>query len=117
MGQVARAIAAFSLAGLFCGALSVAVRLLPAERLNQTHVHRSAEPPADSALNAADIAETHEPAGGLPPVPPDLDIHDEDIRGNEVTHAVASYTLDAAGALYEEHSPDTELLDPAPPET
>jgi hypothetical protein len=32
-----------------------------------------------------------------------------DLYGNEVTDAVAKYKLDAAGALYELHSPQTEV--------
>ena len=32
-----------------------------------------------------------------------------DLYGNEVTDAVAKYTLDPAGSLYELHSPQTEL--------
>jgi hypothetical protein len=32
-----------------------------------------------------------------------------DRYGNEITQAVASYKLDSAGSLYEEHSPQTEL--------
>ncbi len=32
-----------------------------------------------------------------------------DLLGNEVTAAVATYKLDRAGLLYEEHSPQTEL--------
>lgn len=32
-----------------------------------------------------------------------------DLRGNEITAAVATYTIDPAGVLYEEHSPQTEL--------
>jgi hypothetical protein len=32
-----------------------------------------------------------------------------DVYGNEVTAAVAKYTLDATGSLYELHSPKTEL--------
>jgi hypothetical protein len=32
-----------------------------------------------------------------------------DLQGNEVTDAVATYELDEAGALYELHSPRTEL--------
>ena len=32
-----------------------------------------------------------------------------DLYGNEVTDAVAQYTLDPAGSLYELHSPQTEL--------
>ncbi len=32
-----------------------------------------------------------------------------DVYGNEVTEAIAEYQLDAAGDLYETHSPQTEL--------
>lgn len=32
-----------------------------------------------------------------------------DAYGNEVTHAVAEYSLDPAGALYELHTPQVEL--------
>ena len=32
-----------------------------------------------------------------------------DLYGNEVTDAVAKYLLDPRGALYEEHSPQTEV--------
>ena len=32
-----------------------------------------------------------------------------DLYGNEVTEAVAKYLLDSRGALYEEHSPQTEV--------
>jgi hypothetical protein len=32
-----------------------------------------------------------------------------DVYGNEVTAAVAKYTLDGTGSLYELHSPQTEL--------
>ena len=32
-----------------------------------------------------------------------------DVYGNRVTPAVATYQLDAAGALYELHSPQTQL--------
>jgi hypothetical protein len=34
---------------------------------------------------------------------------DLDAYGNEITHAVAEYSLDPAGALYEEHAPQVEL--------
>lgn len=33
----------------------------------------------------------------------------EDVYGNEVTAAVATYKFDATGTLYELHSPQTEL--------
>ena len=32
-----------------------------------------------------------------------------DFYGNDVSSAVATYSLDALGSLYEEHSPQTEL--------
>jgi hypothetical protein len=32
-----------------------------------------------------------------------------DLYGNEVTDAIATYSLDPAGSLYELHSPQTEL--------
>ena len=32
-----------------------------------------------------------------------------DFNGNEVRPAVAQYKVDPAGALYEEHSPETEV--------
>ena len=32
-----------------------------------------------------------------------------DLYGNEVTNAVAEYTVDPGGSLYELHSPQTEL--------
>jgi len=32
-----------------------------------------------------------------------------DLYGNDVTPAVATYSLDAAGAVYELHSPQTEI--------
>jgi hypothetical protein len=32
-----------------------------------------------------------------------------DAYGNEVTEAVATYKLDSSGAIYEEHSPQTEV--------
>jgi hypothetical protein len=41
----------------------------------------------------------------------DLDVPNGfvDLYGNEVTDAIATYTFDQAGSLYELHSPQTEL--------
>jgi hypothetical protein len=49
---------------------------------------------------------------------PDL-IRDEalDAYGNEVTTAVAEYSLDSSGDLYERHSPQTELPHLGAPES
>ena len=42
--------------------------------------------------------------------PPDSDAHElVDAYGNDVSRAIASYKLDPTGALYEEHSPQTEI--------
>jgi len=43
--------------------------------------------------------------------------HSVDFYGNDVTDAVAQYTLDPGGSLYELHSPRTELLHLAAPKT
>lgn len=40
-----------------------------------------------------------------------------DVYGNQVTVAVAKYRLDATGAQYELHSPQTELPRLAPPKS
>jgi len=40
-----------------------------------------------------------------------------DLYGNEVTEAVAKYLLDSTGAIYEEHSPQTEVPRLAPPKS
>jgi hypothetical protein len=40
-----------------------------------------------------------------------------DLYGNEVTDAVAKYKLDAAGTLYELHSPQTEVPHLGSPKT
>jgi hypothetical protein len=48
----------------------------------------------------------------------DDDVYDAvDLYGNEVTAAVATYKLDGAGALYELHSPQTEVPQLAPPKS
>ena len=39
-----------------------------------------------------------------------------DLYGNEVRQAVESYTFDALGEWYEEHSPDTEVPKLPPPQ-
>jgi hypothetical protein len=32
-----------------------------------------------------------------------------DLQGNDVSHAIATYSLDQGGGIYEEHSPNTEV--------
>jgi hypothetical protein len=53
---------------------------------------------ADARQMAADTVEPDAASSGL-----------VDLYGNEVTDAVATYTFDQAGSLYELHSPQTEL--------
>jgi len=53
---------------------------------------------------------------------PDMDVKSEadgtiDLYGNDVTDAVARYSLDATGSLYEVHSPQTELPRLGSPQT
>ena len=51
------------------------------------------------------------------PNPLDDDEGRLDLNGNDVTDAVATYRLGADGALYEAHSPQTELPTLAPPKS
>jgi hypothetical protein len=69
-----------------------------------SNVHRAANIDLLSVLGG-------DPGGGL--------IEDEvkDLYGNEVTAAVATYKVDAAGTLYELHSPQTELPHLASPKS
>jgi hypothetical protein len=53
---------------------------------------------ADSRSLAADMAEPEPGPNGF-----------VDMYGNEVTDAIATYTFDQTGSLYELHSPQTEL--------
>jgi hypothetical protein len=48
----------------------------------------------------------HTSHGEIVPSPLDVPV---DLKGNEVKPAIARYKIDPTGALYEEHSPDTEL--------
>jgi len=59
-------------------------------------------PSADVTLTASDAATT-------PKQSPTTDGEAVDLYGNEVSDAIATYSLDPAGSLYELHSPQTEL--------
>ena len=55
-------------------------------------------------------AETRSPIDSTPATEMNEDIEGEvDLFGNNVSDAVARYTVDADGALYEVHSPQTEI--------
>ena len=63
--------------------------------------------PARDALDAptsVDQRERPQEESSVPGRDPSMDLY-----GNEVTEAVAKYLLDSRGALYEEHSPQTEV--------
>jgi hypothetical protein len=65
-------------------------------------------PPGDIALK--DIALTASDVNPSPRhAPPSDDGGAVDLYGNEINDAIATYTLDPAGSLYELHSPQTEL--------
>jgi hypothetical protein len=67
---------------------------------------------ATATAPASDLFEL--PTGpGKTPLDADAQSEDEDgvadLYGNEITPAVAKYSFDALGSLYELHSPQTEL--------
>ena len=74
----------------------------------------SAQARADAAI-VADVAESrdHATTWASSFIEPDAG---RDLYGNDVGHAVATYTLDDDGELYEEHFPQTELPRLAAPE-
>ena len=77
----------------------------PANDEQQMTPEWPAVPPPPDSLAARGSTETRdEQADGA-----DADGY-MDLYGNEVTDAVATYTFDQTGSLYELHSPQTELL-------
>jgi hypothetical protein len=56
--------------------------------------------PVTSSRSHASVVVTSRDAGGEEGV---------DAYGNEITNAVAEYSLDPAGALYERHAPQVEI--------
>ena len=66
-----------------------------------------------AAPQSATFSSKHRAASGEVEQPPrEAPI---DFSGNEVRQAIARYKVDPTGALYEEHSPDTEVPRLAPP--
>ena len=72
-------------------------------QLTQNRSVRSALHPSVSRSPATSLAEEATPS------PQAEEIEPIDMYGNEVSDAVAKYKLDATGALYEMHSPQTEV--------
>ena len=69
-------------------------RVSPAPLVARTDVR----PAGRAAANDEDRSDRPDEAAGF-----------TDLYGNEVTDAVATYTFDKSGSLYELHSPQTEL--------
>ena len=93
---LALAIAALALCALFTTQLVTTSRF--EEPLAAVPIARPIEAPAPSHVAGADPGAPAEDADGA-----------ADFYGNEVTPAVAKYSFDALGSLYELHSPQTEL--------
>jgi hypothetical protein len=64
---------------------------------------------------AVTLARHVEDLPGDASVPPSAAIAGTDLRGNDVTEAVATYKVDRTGSLYELHSPGTEVAHLKPP--
>jgi len=81
------------------------------------------DPPALLRVSTAQITHSDPVGLDIQRMPSSLqreDISGEnatDLYGNDVTEAVAEYGLDAAGSLYEQHSPRTELPRLSPPKS
>jgi hypothetical protein len=74
------------------------------------HIAAPVEPAAPAGSSVSDAHPWPAPDRGVSTEPFALpDEAPADFYGNEVTHAVATYKLDPTGAMYEEHSPQTEL--------
>jgi hypothetical protein len=91
--------------------LAMLIFLVSARELS---VASDAPPSSTDIVDAtrSDVVEVAK-ANGL-----DDDVDDAvDLYGNEVTAAVATYKIDSTGALYELHSPQTEVPQLAPPKS
>lgn len=92
--------------------LAVAVALVALTALFAPRHVTSSHP---AWLTATAPATPSEPGATSRDVAIELDAHGDDadatadLRGNDVTPAVATYSFDALGSLYEVHSPQTEL--------
>jgi hypothetical protein len=61
------------------------------------------------SIGTADITLAASDQAPAPRQTPTTDGEAVDLYGNEVSDAIATYSLDPAGSLYELHSPQTEL--------
>lgn len=85
--------------------LAIGVSTALAAALFESRTITSTQPPLPAVYTAT-------PAGIDAPAdhrPADEESGAVDLYGNEVTDAIATYSIDPAGSLYELHSPQTEL--------
>lgn len=102
LGKALRTLIVFAVPTVMVGAL-----LTPHVPRHQHHGDATtASVPFDDARNDStdSVDSLDDSATG-----PDGSTATHDLLGNEVSEAVAEYKLDAAGSLYEVHSPQTEL--------
>jgi hypothetical protein len=92
------------LLGFFVATRLLGVGALVTQLVTATHQVHSAVADVESAASIDLFRVPLDPVEGEPN-------EDEvtDVYGNRVTPAVATYQLDAAGTLYELHSPQTQL--------
>ena len=91
------------------GGLGVVLLVAAVCALFTTQLVTLSQPPILAATSTTPASD----AADLPDDPADPRREGEDgvrdLYGNDVTSAVAKYSLDATGSLYEVHSPQTEL--------
>jgi hypothetical protein len=89
--------------------LAVAVPILVAGVIFTPQWIGGAESGAPARRAPADIALSADARGADGATPETAADGFVDLYGNEVTDAIATYTFDQTGSLYELHSPQTEL--------
>jgi hypothetical protein len=98
---VERALLAVAFAILVAGAFftpQLVTRIAGAPSSAESAVPVPAVPDVEYSANAGDKPDPGDASDGF-----------TDLYGNEVTDAIATYTFDRSGSLYELHSPQTEL--------
>ncbi len=90
--------------GFFVAILLIAFGALLTQLVTATHPVHAAVEEVESAASIDPFSVPPDPVEGEPNEDEAIDMY-----GNRVTPAVATYQLDAAGTLYELHSPQTQL--------
>ena len=85
------------------GVVALVIRVGVGSLMTHRRVTSTRSQPAD------DITLTASDAAARARQSPTTDGAAVDLYGNEVSDAIATYSLDPAGSLYELHSPQTEL--------